>query len=281
VSGPLFSVMIPTYNRPGLLRLAVNSVLRQSVTDFECIVVDDAGPTPVEPVSDGRVRVVRHASNRGGPAAMNTGLREARGRYVAFLDDDDLYTADRLALALEGLASAPIAICLRRGSDGTSGGNRLLNGLVHDHILDGLTPNTGQVAVDRSIAPTFDERFIAGYDVEWFLRLTEHYPVRTTTQVGFVYRVHDGIRHGNGAETRVWASRLLLQKHAQYFRRHPRAAAFRWKRIGLLSARLGDHRVARRAFVRSLRIRPEVRTAWHLARSLRPSGRTKEALGDG
>jgi glycosyltransferase involved in cell wall biosynthesis len=280
VKAPLFSVIIPTYDRPRLLRIALDSVVRQTVADFECIVVDDAGQVPAEPSSDGRVRVVRHAENLGGPAALNTGLRESRGRYVTFLDDDDLFTADRLALALEGLASAPIALCLRRGSDGTSGGNRPLKGLVHDRILDGLTPHLGQVAVNRSIVPGFDERFRATYDVDWLLRLTEQHPVRTTKRIGLVYRVHDGLRHGNGAGMRVWSSRLLLQKHARYFKDHPRATAFRWKRIGLLSASIGDHGMAREAFLRSLRLRPDAKTAWHLTRSIRPSVRTTKALSD-
>lgn len=190
---------------------------------------------------------------------------------MTFLDDDDEFTPDRLELALEGLESAPISICWRRGSDGTSGGNRYLNGGVHGRILDDLTPQLGQVAFDYSIASEFDERFAAVGDVDWILRLVEHHPVHTVPRVGLIYRMHGGARHGNGAEARVWGSHLLLKKRSGYFDQHPRAAAFRWKRIGLLSAELGDHGLARRAYLRSLRLRPEARTAWHLARSLRPS----------
>jgi glycosyltransferase involved in cell wall biosynthesis len=274
MDSPLFSVIIPTYNRPEFVRMAVDSVLQQGVDDLECIVVDDCGPTPVEPISDGRVRVVRHPSNRGEAGARNTGLREARGRYLIFLDDDDEFTPDRLELALEGLRSAPISICWRRGSDGTTGGNRFLNGRIHDRILDDLIPQLGQVAFDRSLAPEFDEGYTGGTDTDWMLRLVERGPVRTFPRVGLVYRVHDGVRHGNDKEARLWGAFLLLRKHAGYFDRHPRAAAFRWKRIGLLSAELGDHGLARRAFLRSLRLRPEARTAWHLARSLRPTLRS-------
>jgi glycosyltransferase involved in cell wall biosynthesis len=276
--------MIPTYGRPELLRLAVASVLRQTIADFECIVIDDAGPRPIQPFSDARVRLVRHSSNLGEPGARNTGLREARGRYGVFLDDDDEFTPDRLEIALGGLGSAPISICWRRGSDGTSGGNRYLDGSVHDRILDGLAPQLGQVAFDLSVAPEFDERFAAVCDTEWLLRLVERHPVRTVPQVGLVYGVHDGVRHGNGTEARLWGSYLLLQKHADYFDRHPHAAAFRWKRIGLLSARLGDHRMARRAFLRSVRLRPDAESAWHLSRSLRPSETTLReavAMADG
>jgi glycosyltransferase involved in cell wall biosynthesis len=273
VSGtPLFSVVIPTYDRLELLRHAVDSVLRQTIGDFECIVVDDASPTPVSPIPDRRVRVVRHPSNRGEAGSRNTGLREAVGRYVAYLDDDDEFTSDRLKLALGGLREAPIAICWRRGTDGTSGGNRRLEGYVYDHILDDLTPNLGQVAFVRTIAPEFDASFKAVGDADWLLRVVREHPVRTVPRLGLVYRIHDGARHGNGTEARLQGSHLLLRKHADYFDRHPRAAAFRWKRIGLLCAALGNQRRARRAFLRSLRLRPETKTAWHFIRSLIPSG---------
>lgn len=284
MTGPLFSVVIPTYDRPAFLRLAVESVLRQTVRDLECLVVDDASPAPVRVVSDPRVRVVRNSANLGEPGARNRGLREARGRYLAFLDDDDEFTPDRLEMALEGLTSAPIALCWRGATGRAEEGNRSLNGQVYDVILDGLTPQLGQVALERSIAPEFDERFAAVCDVEWLLRLVQHHAVRTVPRVGLVYRLHSGVRHGNGVEARVRGSRLLLNKHARYFQEHPRAAAFRWKRIGLLAHQLGDHALARAAFTRSLWLRPEVRAAWHLARSMRPSrtsGREHLLVSDG
>lgn len=276
---PLFSVVIPTYERPKLLSQAVRSVLAQTVSDLECIVVDDAGPRPAGGFDDPRVRVIRRVTNGGEPAARNTGLDAALGRYVAFLDDDDLYTPDRLEIALDGLARAPVALCWRGGFSGPPTGNRALNGHVHHRLLEGITPQIGQVAVRREAAPRFDEQFAALSDVDWLLRLTERQEVITIPRVGLRYRYHRGHRHGNGAIERVRWSRLLMEKHAAYFARNPRARAFRWKRIGLMAAGLGDHALARRSFVRALSIRPEAATAWHLARAMRPSRRTLD-LGD-
>ncbi len=277
MSGPLFSVVIPTYDRPGLLREAVASVLDQTIGDLECIVVDDAGPRPAEGFSDPRVRIIRRDVNGGEPAARNAGLDAAAGRYVTFLDDDDVYAPERLEIALAGLDRAPVALCRRSGFDGTVGGNRDLNGNLHARLLEGMTPHLGQVAIERALAPRFDEAFAALSDVDWLLRVAERHEVATVPRVGFRYRQHDGVRHGNGMTERVRCSYLLMEKHADYFARYPRARAFRWKRIGLMSSRLGDQALARRSFLRSLRSRPEVMTVWHLARAVRPSTRSVEA----
>jgi glycosyltransferase involved in cell wall biosynthesis len=269
--GPLFTVIVPTHGRPRLLTEAVASVLRQSVNDLECIVVDDASPRPVEVPEDPRVRVVRHDVNRGEPAARNTGLAAARGRFVTWLDDDDVYTPGRLAIACEGLARADVAVCWRREVDGPARGNRALEGDVRDEILDHMTPQMGQVALRKEVAMTFDERFQALPDVEWWLRVAHRARVATVPRVGLHYRLHAGARNRNGLDARVRCSLLLLETHAGYFTSHPAAAAFRWRRIGIMATQLGDYRVARAALRRSLRLRADAATAWHLARSLRPT----------
>src|SRR3954464_14214558 len=99
-SMPTFSVIIPTYGRPKFLSEAVASVLAQTCADFECIVVDDAGPELATLPNDARIRVIRRDENGGPPAARNTGIDAARGTYVAFLDDDDVWLPTRLSDAL-------------------------------------------------------------------------------------------------------------------------------------------------------------------------------------
>ncbi len=106
---PEFSVVIPAYNAEATIASSVRSVLSQSRTDFEVIVVDDGSTdrtaTAVERVADERVRLVSQP-NRGVSTARNAGIAEARGRYVAFLDSDDLWLPSYLELAARALASA-------------------------------------------------------------------------------------------------------------------------------------------------------------------------------
>lgn len=93
-SNTLVSVVMPTRNRPRLLREAITSVLRQTHQSFELLVVDDgSGPETaavLEELDDPRIRWFRRERNGGGGAARNIGLAHARGEYVTYLDDDNL-----------------------------------------------------------------------------------------------------------------------------------------------------------------------------------------------
>jgi len=104
---PMVSVIIPTYNRAHFVGRAIRSVLNQTYQDFELIVVDDACSDNTEEIvrgfNDDRIRYIRHDENKGGAAARNTGIKAARGEYVAFQDDDDEWMPVKLEKQLEVL----------------------------------------------------------------------------------------------------------------------------------------------------------------------------------
>src|SRR5262245_44206142 len=108
---PRVSVILPTYNRSHSLPAAIASVLMQSHTDLEVIVVDDASTEDIEAlvrsIGDDRVRYVRRNSNGGAAAARNTGLAEARGSYIGFQDSDDLWLPDKLSRQLSAFETLP------------------------------------------------------------------------------------------------------------------------------------------------------------------------------
>jgi glycosyltransferase involved in cell wall biosynthesis len=100
---PLVSVCIPTHNRPRLLCEAVESVLGQSMPDFEILIVDDGSEQETQRVitdllnRDSRIRAFRNSVPRGPSGAKNLALKEARGVYWTGLDDDDLFLPNRLS----------------------------------------------------------------------------------------------------------------------------------------------------------------------------------------
>src|ERR1700743_3192727 len=105
---PIVSIVIPTAGRPQLVLAAARSVLAQTVTDIELIVVVD-GPDPdteaaLTTVADPRLRVLRNPASVGPGQSRNVGLAAARGDWVAFLDDDDEWLPQKLA---RQLAAAP------------------------------------------------------------------------------------------------------------------------------------------------------------------------------
>ena len=95
---PEFSVIIPTYNRAKYLKKAIKSVLKQTYRNFEVIVVDDGSKDKTKKVAKrfgGQIRYIRQ-KHRGPSAARNTGIKHARGRYIAFLDSDDKFLPRKL-----------------------------------------------------------------------------------------------------------------------------------------------------------------------------------------
>lgn len=110
-AAPLVSVILPTYNRAATLDRAITSVLAQSYTSFELLVIDD-GSTDVTPslvgaVKDDRVRYLRQDQNQGVAAARNRGLAAAKGRLIAFLDSDDAWMPEKLDRQVALMQASP------------------------------------------------------------------------------------------------------------------------------------------------------------------------------
>jgi glycosyltransferase involved in cell wall biosynthesis len=118
MDNPLVTVIIPTYNYGNLLRPAVNSVLNQTYTNIELLIVDDCSPTPsIDAIrdiveKDPRVRVIRNEKNLNVSGARNVGLAHARGELIATLDHDDGWLPQKLEKQVEFLRDRQYAACI-------------------------------------------------------------------------------------------------------------------------------------------------------------------------
>ena len=150
-ANPKVSVVITTYNRAALLPRAIRSVLAQTYEDYELIIVDDCStddtPEVVQRFADSRIRAVRHSDNRGQSAAVNTGIRLARGEYIAFLDDDDEWVDRKLSRQVRTLdASDPrVGWCIRGSTMSTqrcngAGGRSVMSGDISKAMLGWRCP---------------------------------------------------------------------------------------------------------------------------------------------
>jgi glycosyltransferase involved in cell wall biosynthesis len=126
VQGPLVSVIMPTYNRADVIGEAVASVVAQTYTNWELLVVDDAGTDDTEQVlhdiGDRRIHYIKSTENRGASGARNVGLEQARGEYIAYLDSDNRVHEDFLLLMVNQLMMQPqhrSAYCAQRAFDRT------------------------------------------------------------------------------------------------------------------------------------------------------------------
>lgn len=205
---PLVSVVIPTYNRCGYLQQAIESVLSQSCGDFEVVVVDDGSTDETAQVvarfSDERVRYL-YQSNAGRSAARNRGMEAARGVYLAFLDDDDLYLPHKLASQVAFLESHP-------GVDLVGSGVRLIDehgavrgiwrtwqdqpSLTLRDCLYGCPLIPSAVLFRRRVLDHldhwFDPEFDLAEDTDFFLRLLlAGCRMHWLSEIVSVYRVHE------------------------------------------------------------------------------------------
>jgi glycosyltransferase involved in cell wall biosynthesis/Flp pilus assembly protein TadD len=106
---PLVSVIVPTFNRPQMLEASIKSIISQTMQDFEIIVVNDAGQdisSVLKRFKDKRIKYLQHNQNKGLAAARNTGIKSATGKYITYLDDDDIYYPNHLEILVNYLESS-------------------------------------------------------------------------------------------------------------------------------------------------------------------------------
>jgi glycosyltransferase involved in cell wall biosynthesis len=181
----MISVIIPTYNRRDWVREAVLSVLEQrGAPAYELIVVDDGSEDDTASVLAGlgdRLRILS-APHRGVSAARNAGIRASQGRWVAFLDSDDLWLPDKLRLQMEYLTSSPEArICqtdevwIRNGMRiNRKRHHRLPLGHCFERLLERCLVSPSAVVLERSLLDEvglFDESMPACEDYDLWLRI--------------------------------------------------------------------------------------------------------------
>lgn len=200
------SVVLPVRNGAAHLREAVDSILSQTMTAFELIVIDDgstdATPALLAGLSDPRVRVLRQ-DGLGLVAALNRGLMEARGPYVARMDADDIARPGRLAAQAARLDAAP-GVALVGGAyrviaaDGTpmdtvhppTGAEAVQAGLLARNVIAHPTVMLRRDAVLAAglYRPAFDR----AEDYDLWLRLSERHQLENLTEIVLDYRQHPG-----------------------------------------------------------------------------------------
>jgi len=180
---PVVSVVIPAYRSP-YLRHALASVHAQTFSDFEIIVVDDGSP---EPLQIGGCRCLRQ-ENQGPAAARNTGIRAARGVYVAFLDSDDTWEPTYLEEQIAAIGKDPgfdLIYCnalmmgqperTRRTLMESSPPREFMT--CSNLLREDVTVYLSGVVARREVlleAGLFDERFIHGEDFDLWMRLLKN-----------------------------------------------------------------------------------------------------------
>ncbi len=289
MSNPRVSVIIPLYQTERYIAETLASVCAQSFNDFEVIVVDDGsrdrGPDIARAVHDPRIRVVTQI-NRGLAGARNTGIREARGTYIALLDADDRWHREKLARHVALLDARPevgLSYSASRliGDKGEDLGlsqwpqrrtTRAADVFCRNPVGNGSAPVLRRAALDAiafwdsSIQRTcwFDESFRQSEDIECWTRLA----AMTSWQLALVpftltdYRVNtSGLSANTGKQLETWRRfRAKVRGYAPALEAaHGNLAeAFQLRYLARRAVKGGDGREALRLMHASLGIAPAV-----------------------
>jgi len=258
---PTVSVVLTTYNRTDLLPRTIESVLRQTYEDFECLVIDDASTENTQSVvnsyDDGRLNYVEHGENRGLSAARNTGINASTGQYIAFLDDDDEWLPKKLEKQVDVLDKTTTNVGLvycwmdlyRHPNTKYDECHPTLEGEIFEEMLDRQRLCNGStLLVRRNVIDTvdgFDESLSRGVDGDFLRRLCRSYEVKGVNEVLVKYYTDHGSQRmtrddESGIRNHIHGSRIKFEKFDKELKRYPRRAARIHADIGYHHALLNE-----------------------------------------
>ncbi|WP_089138361.1 glycosyltransferase family 2 protein [Vibrio rumoiensis] len=225
------TIVIITYERPDLLNLALDSVLRQTHSDLEIIVVDDNSPSYfdnekiIKDKNDSRLIYYRNSENKGACYSRNYGLSLATGKYVAFLDDDDLWTDNKIQQQIQTLDLTNAVLCYTAKrmfkNANFSSGRVSFRQIDEEQPLLSLFNNnvigtTSCIMVNRDAASScggFDINLPAIQDYDFYLRIANEGKIVSIQEPLTLYRVDTAIKISKNSSKAIIASRMIIDKY--------------------------------------------------------------------
>jgi len=278
MTNPLVSVIIPTYNRPNLIGEALESVLAQTYSDIEVLIIDGSNNETtrkkISTYSDPRIRY-QSVKNISAANSRNVGIGLSTGEFIAFNDDDDLWHKEKLAKQLpyfQDLECAAVYAICRKSLPGY---NQLIpapntakdtKGNLHQDLLKqnfiALPSLVLRSSCCREIR--FDERLNCLEDWEWLIRISQKY------HFDFCQERLVEIRHSpvsvnkSGHNIKAAAYEHIFRKHQGEIRNYPETEAKHLLSIGNQSFLSGNIKKGREYIRKSLKRSPKVTTALSL-----------------
>lgn len=238
MSAPLISVSLPTYNRALVLRNSIESILNQTFTDFELIVVDDGSTDGtksfIDSFRDSRIRYIRHQTNKGLYPSRNTGVKHSVGTYLAFQDSDDEWHPKKLEEEVALIQGTPETICgvfSQIEKIYFSGAKALVPPTDYMHrnnmlktILRGDFYITMQALLLKKTCLAnvgdFDESFRVFGDGDFIVRLAEQYEFLYNPHIRVTLHVSEDSISRNKNARRTGREQLFL-KHEKLYTQYP------------------------------------------------------------
>ena len=232
---PLVSVVIPTRNRIDLLRRAIKSVVNQTFTDWEIIVVDDASIDKTESImseiKSGKIQYIRLHNKSGGAVARNTGIKNSKCNLIAFLDDDDEWIPEKLQKQIDCFEyDKQLGLCYT-GRKTVRKGN-LIFGIGRNYsfryppeenqfkaiMTDNFIGITSSVMIPRTILEEingFDELLPCLQDYDLYIRIIKKWNAAGINEPLVLYHFDGSIKHVSLTRKEIeYASGYIIKKYA-------------------------------------------------------------------
>lgn len=287
---PRVSVILPVYNSAAYVSKAINSVLSQTFTDFDLIVVDDGSTDNtgevVARIADSRVQYLKK-NNQGPSLARNMGIRNSIGEFVAFIDSDDCWLPNKLELQVRALNLSPEAGLVHSSVLIVSPENKLLRydrAWLEGRVLYKLLLNnaiaTSSVMVRRKVledvglfAPDSGSRLIPkeehdlsrntmrrGEDWELWMRISSEYPIVVEPNASVIYTARPGGLSKNILAMRDDTLYSMHVAYSSYAAKYRHLQQFSYSNIHLNAGKglctYGELASARQEFMRAIRLCP-------------------------
>ena len=274
---PRVTAIITTFNRKRYLGPAIKSVLAQSFTDFELVILDNSSSDGTEDVvrsfDDNRIRYIKHPPLTIGQQ-RNLGLREARGEYIGFLDDDDEWLPNKLDRQVEIFQQGPPELALVYGgfvridSDGAEfathhpvlRGRILLDLLWHRDAFTGSASNPLMKSSVLRELRGYNDELCTSEDWELYLRLAERFAIDFTEESILRIRSHRGPRLGDRVGEALKVEALAFNRYKSIM--DDRLQSLYLQKMGGKQCRLSLGRDGRKAIIQAILLNPANLTAY-------------------
>lgn len=280
------SVVIPTYERPGFLRGAIETALGQTYEDLKVIVVDDgSAESYAEAICSDyhEVECFIHEENRGLSAARNTGIKASTGRFVAFLDDDDRWHREKIERqvnALEKANEAGIASCLvcaisPEGRVIRAERSKQSGAMFQDLLVSNVVGTPSRVLIRRECIETsglFDENLRTKQDWDLYIRISMNWEVTVIDKHLCFRTIHESM--SSSPESLERDRYAIIQKHRDTIEQHgkyPTTMANYHRELGNTYLLAQNAPTARSHYRKSLAYKSNPTTAFLLLFALLPA----------
>lgn len=274
---PVVSIIIPTHNRSHLLVRALKSVFKQSYVNYEVIVVDDNSTDDtvktIRKISDPRLQILLLEKPGGGSVARNSGIAVAKGKYIAFLDDDDEWFPDKIMRQLEVFQREKDIALVYTGAIHTLQKNNKIAKVVtpekrgnvyFDLLKENFIGTTSSIMVRRKALEQvgfFDPDLPACQDWDLCLRIAKYFPVDVVSDPLLRFYIHK-VRITHNLEARTRGKEIIFRKYSKDILRDPKTLGRHRQVMGRLYCHNGQVQRGRQLLLLALKSTPFNPAVW-------------------